>query len=200
MNAFPPSMKDLIRAFNSLPGVGPKTAERFAFHVLRSSADDAAAFSKALTRVKESVRFCKVCNNLSDSDICCICSSSTRNKELLCVVEEPNDIFTIEKASTFNGLYHVLLGALSPLEGIGPGDLKVQDLIERTKRERFKEIVIATNFNSEGEATALYLSKILRDMDAVISRVAYGIPVGGVLEYADQATLSRAFEGRRTLS
>jgi recombination protein RecR len=160
---------------------------------------EAEALSGAIRKVKESVRFCRICNNLSDEDTCEICKSSLRNKSLLCVVEEPNDIITIEKAGNFNGLYHVLLGSLSPLDGIGPSELKIKELLERVKKEKFKEIIIATDFNTEGEATALYLLKVLKGSGAKLTRVAYGIPVGGDLEYADQATIAKAFEGRQEL-
>ena len=200
MTGFPVSMKELIMEFAKMPGIGPKTAQRLAFYILRASKADAEALSKAILKVKASVRFCRVCNNLSDEEICDICKSTSRDKSILCVVEEPNDIITIEKAGNFNGIYHVLLGSLSPLDGIGPSDLKIKELLERVKKDRFKEIIIATDFNTEGEATALYLSKVLKNSGAKLTRVAYGIPVGSDLEYADQATIIKAFEGRRELS
>ena len=200
MSGFPISMKELILEFAKMPGIGPKTAQRLAFYILRASKADAEALSKAILKVKASVRFCRVCNNLSDEEICDICKSTSRDKSILCVVEEPNDIITIEKAGNFNGIYHVLLGSLSPLDGIGPSDLKIKELLERVKKDRFKEIIIATDFNTEGEATALYLSKVLKNSGAKLTRVAYGIPVGSDLEYADQATIIKAFEGRRELS
>ncbi len=199
MTDFPASMKLLIEEFSKMPGIGPKTAQRLAFYILRTSKDEAEALAAAVRKVKESVRFCRACNNLSDEEICEICKSSSRNKSLLCVVEEPNDIVTIEKAGNFNGVYHVLLGSLSPLDGIGPDELKIKELLERVKKEKFKEIIIATDFNTEGEATALYLIKMLKGSGAKLTRVAYGIPVGGGLEYADQATIAKAFEGRREL-
>jgi len=197
MSGFPESMKLLIEEFSKMPGIGPKSAQRLAFYVLRSSRDEAEALARAVLKVKASVRFCKICNNLSDEESCEICKSSSRNRAVLCVVEEPNDIVTIERSGDFDGVYHVLLGSLSPLDGIGPADLKIAELLERVKKEHFKEIIIATDFNTEGEATALYLSKILKGSGAKITRVAYGIPVGGDLEYADQATIVKAFEGRR---
>lgn len=197
MSGFPVSMKGLIEEFSKMPGIGPKTAQRLAFYILRSSKNDAEAMSKAILKVKESVRFCKLCNNLSDEEVCDICKSPARNRSILCVVEEPNDIVTIERAGNFNGVYHVLLGSLSPLDGIGPSDLKIKELVERVKKEKFKEIIIATDFNTEGEATALYLHKVLKGAGARLTRVAYGIPVGSDLEYADQATIIKAFEGRR---
>ena len=182
-----------------MPGIGPKSAQRLAFYILRTSKDEADALSRAITKVKESVRFCNVCNNLSDEDICEICKSNSRDKSFLCIVEEPNDIVTIERAGEFNGIYHVLLGSLSPLDGIGPSDLKIKELLERVKREKFREIIIATDFNTEGEATSLYLCKVLKGSGAHLTRVAYGIPVGGDLQHADQATIIKAFEGRREL-
>ncbi|MDD5437353.1 MAG: recombination mediator RecR [Candidatus Omnitrophica bacterium] len=199
MTDFPVSMRLLIEELSKMPGIGPKTAQRLAFYILRSPDNDAEALAAAIRKVKESVRFCGVCNNLSDEDLCEICKSPSRTKSVLCVVEEPNDIVTIEKARNFNGLYHVLLGSLSPLDGIGPSELKIKELLDRVRKEKFKEIIIATDFNTEGEATALYLTKILKGSGARLTRVAYGIPVGGGLEYADQATITKAFEGRREL-
>ncbi|MFA6321817.1 MAG: recombination mediator RecR [Candidatus Omnitrophota bacterium] len=199
MNDFPVSMKLLIEEFSKMPGIGPKTAQRLAFYILRSPKNEAEAMASAIIKVKDSVRFCKVCNNLSDEETCEICKSPLRNKSSLCVVEEPNDIVTIEKAGNFDGLYHVLLGSLSPLDGIGPDELKIKELLDRVKKEKFKEIIIATDFNTEGEATALYLTRVLKGQGTKLTRVAYGIPVGGDLEYADQATITKAFEGRREL-
>lgn len=199
MTGFPVSMKILIGELTKMPGIGPKSAQRLAFHILRTSKNDAEALAKAIRNVKESVRFCKICNNLSDEEICEICKSKSRDRSILCVVEEPNDIIAIERAKEYSGVYHVLLGSLSPLDGIGPSDLKINELLERAKLERFKEIIIATDFNTEGEATALYLMKQLKDSGAKLTRVAYGIPVGSDIEYADQATILKAFEGRREL-
>ena len=199
MTGFPVSMKALVEEFSKMPGIGPKSAQRLAFYILRSSKGDAESLSRAILKVKESVRFCKVCNNLSDEELCEVCKSHSRNKSILCVVEEPNDIITIERAGNFTGVYHVLLGSLSPLDGIGPSDLKIKELLERARKERFKEIIVATDFNTEGEATALYLVKVLKNSGAKLTRVAYGIPVGGDLQYADQATIIKAFEGRSEL-
>lgn len=199
MSGFPVSMKVLIEEFSKMPGIGPKSAQRLAFYILRAANGDAEALAKAISKVKESVRFCRICNNLSDEEICELCKSKSRDKSLLCVVEEPNDIIAIERSKEYNGIYHVLLGSLSPLDGIGPSDLKIKELLDRVKKERFKEIIIATDFNTEGEATALYLMKQLKGSGAKLTRVAYGIPVGSDLAYADQATISRAFEGRREL-
>ncbi len=197
MTGFPSSMKTLIDEFSKMPGIGPKSAQRLAFYILRSSGNDAEALSKAVLKVKSSVRFCRSCNNLSDEELCEICKSPSRIKSLLCIVEEPNDVATIEKAGEYKGLYHVLLGSLSPLDGIGPSDLKIEELLARVKKDRYKEIIIATDFNTEGEATAMYLMKVLKGSGARLTRVAYGIPVGGDLQYADQATIVKAFEGRR---
>lgn len=199
MSGFPVSMKVLIEEFAKMPGIGPKSAQRLAFYILKSNKNDAEALAKAIQKVKESVRFCKICNNLSDEETCEICKSRSRDHSILCVVEEPNDIIAIERAKEFNGIYHVLLGSLSPLDGIGPSDLKIKELLDRVKKERFKEIIIATDFNTEGEATALYLIKHLKGSGVKITRVAYGIPVGSDIEYADQATILKAFEGRREL-
>ena len=199
MTGFPVSMKELIEEFSKMPGIGSKSAQRLAFYVLRSSKEDAVSLARAILKVKETVRFCKACNNLSDEETCEICKSHSRDRSLLCVVEEPNDIVTIGRAGNFNGVYHVLLGSLSPLDGIGPSELKIKELLDRVRKERFKEIIIATDFNTEGEATSLYLLKVLKGLDVRLTRVAYGIPVGGDLEYADQATITKAFEGRREL-
>ncbi len=196
MKGFPPSMRELSEHFAEMPGIGRKSAERLAFYVLRSPKESMEALAKSILKVKSSVRFCKTCNNLSDEDICHICKDNNRNKALLCIVEEPSDIITIERAGSYDGLYHVLLGALSPLDGVGPADLKIEELVLRIKSEEFSEIIVATDFNTEGEATALYLLKILKNCGAKLTRVAYGIPVGGDLEYADQATIIKAFEGR----
>lgn len=199
MTGFPPSMKSLIDELSKMPGIGPKSAQRIAFYILRSSGINAEALSKAILKVKNSVRFCKSCNNLSDEELCEICKSSARNRSTLCVVEEPNDVATIEKAGEYEGLYHVLLGSLSPLDGIGPSDLKIEELLARVKKDKYKEIILATDFNTEGEATAMYLEKVLKGSGAKLTRVAYGIPVGGDLQYADQATIVKAFEGRREI-
>ena len=197
MKGLPLSMKSLAEHFSRLPGIGSKSAQRLAFYMLRSSQGFADDFAGAILKVKSTVKFCKTCNNLSDDDVCDICKSPSRDRSLLCIVEEPDDIITIERAGSFDGIYHVLLGALSPLYGVGPADLKIRELLDRITREQFTEIVLATDFNTEGEATALYLVQALRASGARISRVAYGIPVGGDLEHADQATIAKAFEGRR---
>ena len=196
MKGFPKSMTALIEEFSKLPGIGPKSAQRLAFFMLKSSDHDARKMADAILKVKESVRFCKLCNNLSDSDLCDICSNPSRQKDILCVVEKPNDVISIEKMGQYNGVYHVLLGALSPLDGIGPKDLKISELHKRIKKDKIKEIIIATDSNTEGEATALYIIKLLKSSGVKLTRIASGIPVGANLEYADQATLMRAFDHR----
>jgi len=193
---FPPSMSALIAELNKLPGIGPKSAQRLAFFILRGHISDARNLAESILKVKSSVRFCRLCSNLSDNDICEICSNVSRAKDILCVVENPNDVITIEKMGGYHGLYHVLLGALSPLDGIGPKDLRIDSLIERIGKESIKEVILATDSNTEGETTALYLSKILRNTGVKVTRIASGMPVGAKIEYADQATLMRAFEGR----
>lgn len=197
MKGLPDSMKSLITEFSKMPGIGPKSAQRLAFFVLTRPAQEAEKLSKAIIKLKDTVKFCKLCNNLSDKDICDICGNESRNKSIICVVEKPSDVISIEKMGEFKGLYHVLLGSLSPLDGVGPKDLKIDELIRRVKKEKIKEIIIATDSNTEGEATALYLIKILKPLGVGIYRIAYGMPVGSNLEYADQATLYKAFEGKR---
>jgi len=197
MKGLPDSMKALITEFSKMPGIGPKSAQRLAFSILARPSEDAEKLSQAITKLKNSVKFCKVCNNLSDGDLCDICKNASRDKSLLCVVEKPGDVISIEKMNHFNGVYHVLLGALSPLDGIGPGDLKVDDLVKRLRKEKIKEVIIATNSNTEGEATALYLVKLLKSLGIKTYRIASGIPVGSNVEYADQATLYKAFEGKK---
>lgn len=196
MKGYPPSMNTLINELGKLPGIGPKTAQRLAFFILKSPLEDAKKIAEAILKVKDSVRFCRICNNLSDSEICGICSAPDRDKGTICIVERPNDVISIEKMGKFNGLYHVLLGALSPLEGVGPRDLKIDDLIKRAKKEKIKELIIATDANTEGEATALYIIRLFKGSGIKLTRIAFGIPVGANLEYADQPTLMKAFEGR----
>lgn len=190
------SIQDLIKEFSRMPGIGPKTAERLAFYVLKLSHEDAKSLSQSILKVKSTIRFCKNCNNLSEGDLCLICQDGSRDRSIICVVEEPNDVSAIEKAGKFNGVYHVLLGRLSPLDGLGPEALKINGLIERVKKNKVKELIIATNSDMEGETTALYISKLFKPYKLKITRIAYGIPVGSDLKYADQATLMKAIEGR----
>ena len=197
MKGLPESMKALIAEFNKMPGVGPRSAQRLAFFILTRPLTEVKGLADAIMKLKNTVKFCETCNNLSDGEQCDICKNESRDRKVLCVVEKPSDVISIEKMGRFNGVYHVLLGALSPLDGVGPKDIKIDDLVKRVKREKIKEIVIATDSNTEGEATALYLIRLLKPMGIKVYRLAYGMPVGADLEYADQATLYKAFEGKR---
>lgn len=199
MKGLPDSMKSLITEFSKFPGVGPKSAQRLAFHILKKPKEEALKLSEALLKLKETVKFCKICNNLSDTDTCDICSNESRDKSVLCVVEKPGDVISIEKMGNFNGVYHILLGALSPLDGVGPKDLKLDELLKRIRKEKIKSVIIATDSDTEGDATALYLIKIIKPMGVKLYRIAYGIPVGANLEHADQATLYKAFEGKKEI-
>ncbi len=193
------SMEDLINELVKMPGIGPRTAERLAFYVLKIPKEQARLLSDAIVSLKDNVTFCKTCFNLSEDETCRVCSDFTRDTSLICVVEEPKDIIAIEKTHGYKGLYHVLLGALSPLDGIGPDDLKIKELISRIRSASVKEIIIATSSNTEGEATALYLTKLIKPLGVKLTRIAYGIPVGSNLDYTDQATLAKALEGRTEL-
>ncbi len=192
-------MQELIEHFKGMPGVGAKTAERFAFYVLKSPLDVMERFSSAIKRVKESVKFCKKCGNLSESDTCTICNDSRRDKTIICVVEEPKDLILIEKSGHYRGTYHVLFGAIAPLDGIGPEDIRIKELINRVKEDKVKEVILATDSNAEGETTALYISNQLKHFKIKISRIAYGIPVGEKLDYIDQATIIKALQGRSSM-
>ncbi len=187
----------LIEEFAKLPGIGPKTAQRLTFFLLRSPADQARRLAEAIIRVKESIVSCSVCFNLTEADPCPICSSPQRDRELICVVEEPLDVLALEKTGVFKGLYHVLHGALSPVEGIGPKDLKIEELVRRVEGKTVREVILATNPNYEGDYTASYISPLLTPFGVKVTRLARGLPIGGDLEYADEGTLSRALEGRR---
>ena len=189
----------LIEALTKLPGIGRKTAARLAFHILRSSLSEAQALARAILDVKEKIRLCSICFNLTDEDPCRICQDEHRNKEILCVVEGPNDLIAIENTGAFNGRYHVLHGTISPLEGVGPEDIKVRELLERLHREKVVEVILATNPTVEGGATALYLTDQIRPLEIKVTRIAYGIPMGGEIEYSDGMTLSKALEGRREI-
>jgi len=189
----------LIEALTRLPGIGRKTAARLAFHILRSSLSDAQALARAILDVKEKIRLCSICFNLTDEDPCRICQDEHRNTEILCVVEGPNDLIAIENTGVFHGRYHVLHGTLSPLEGVGPEDIKVRELMERLRREKIVEVILATNPTVEGGATALYLTDQIRPLGIKVTRIAYGIPMGGEIEYSDGMTLSKALEGRREI-
>jgi recombination protein RecR len=194
---YPEPVARLIEALERLPGIGPKTAQRLTFFLLKRPADEVRELSEALVAVKERIVHCRICFNVTDEDPCRICADGRRDAALLCVVEEPNDLLAMERTGEFRGRYHVLGGALSPLDGIGPGDLKVRELLARLETGATGEVILATNPNVEGEATALYLAKLLRPLGVRVTRIARGLPVGGDLEYADQVTLSKALEGRR---
>ncbi len=189
----------LIDELKRLPGIGQKTAQRLAFHLLRETPEDALALADAIRDAKQKVRECSVCNNITDTDPCLYCSSPTRNRKTICVVEEPNNIVAIERTRQYGGLYHVLGAALAPLQGIGPEQLKIKGLIERLKNGAVEEIIIATNPTAEGEATAVYLSKLIKPLGIRVTRIGVGIPVGSDLEYADEVTMLKAIEGRRDL-
>lgn len=189
------ALHQLIEEFAHLPGIGRKTAQRLALFVLKQSRDDVARMAQALVNVKERIRYCSICWNITEADPCAICSGPKREKKVICVVEEPNDVIAVEKTGEFRGLYHVLGGALSPLDGIGPEELKVRELLSRISSD-VDEVILAMNPNVEGEATTLYLTRLIKPLGPKVTRIARGIPVGGDLEFADEATLSRAIEGR----
>jgi recombination protein RecR len=192
-------MARLIDELKKLPGVGSKSAQRLAFHILRSSADDADALAGAIQDVKASLRLCSICNNITDVDPCTYCSSATRNQRLICVVEEPTNIAAVEKTRHYNGVYHVLHGAISPIHGVGPEQLRISNLMKRVEDGQADEIILATNPTVEGEATATYLSGQLRRAGLKVTRIATGIPAGSDIEYADEITMLKAMEGRREL-
>lgn len=189
----------LIGELEKLPTVGPKTAARLAFYLLSASKEDAEALSRAIIDVKEKVRFCSRCFSLTEADPCSICSDPRRDASLICVVGEAKDVYAIERTMSYRGRYHVLGGLISPIEGIGVGQLKIKELVDRVGSEQVKEVIIATNPNAEGESTALYLARLLAPLRVQVTRLAYGLPIGGDLDYADEVTLTRALEGRRTL-
>jgi recombination protein RecR len=190
-------VQDLIDELGRLPGVGPKSAQRIAFHILAADPIDVQRLTDALREVKEKVRFCTICGNVAEDDQCRICRDPRRDLTILCVVEEPKDVVAIEKTREFKGRYHVLGGAISPIEGIGPDDLRIRELMSRLSDTSITEVILATDPNLEGEATATYLARLISPLEVAVSRLASGLPVGGDLEYADEVTLGRAFEGRR---
>ena len=190
----------LIEEFRSLPGIGAKTAVRLAYHVLDMDMKKAQNLAKAIVEAKEKIGFCNTCLNLSDSNPCRICASEKRDKSTICVVEQPQDVDAMERMRDYHGVYHVLHGALSPLDGVGPGDIHIKELLHRLGNDDVKEIIMATNPNVEGEATAMYIAKLLKPMGIKVTRIAHGLPVGGDLEYADEITLARAIEGRREIN
>ena len=199
MSRFAEPMTRLIDELKKLPGIGNKSAQRLAFHILRSSDDDAAALASAVRDVKAKLRLCSVCNNITDVDPCTYCSNPTRNQKLICVVEEPTNIAAVEKTRHFNGVYHVLHGAISPLHGVGPEHLRIPNLLARVETGQVEEVILATNPTVEGEATATYLSNLFRSLPVKVTRIATGVPVGSDIEYADEVTMQKAMEGRREL-
>jgi recombination protein RecR len=199
MPDYAPPITRLIDELKHLPGIGQKTAQRLAFYILRATPEKALALADAIREAKENVRFCSVCNNITDADPCFYCTSATRDRKVICVVEDAVNILAVEKTRQFSGLYHVLGGSLAPLQGIGPEQLKIRGLIERLKGAGVEEIIVATNPTAEGEATAMYLSKLIKPLGVRVSRIGVGIPVGSDLEYADEVTMLKAMEGRRDL-
>ncbi|MFS0840795.1 recombination mediator RecR [Paenibacillus sp. 1P03SA] len=196
---YPEPISKLIDAFTRLPGVGPKTAGRLAFHVLRMKEEDVLDFAKALVNVKRNLHYCSVCCNITDIDPCRICQDKSRDGSVICVVQEPKDLVAMERTREFDGYYHVLHGAISPMEGIGPDQIHIAELLKRLGDEHVKEMILATNPNIEGEATAMYLSRLVKGFGLKVTRIAHGLPVGGDLEYADEVTLTKALEGRREI-
>jgi recombination protein RecR len=192
-------IQDLIDELSRLPGIGPKSAQRLAFYLVKSEPGEAKRLAEAIVQAKERISFCRECGNVAEGELCRVCHDESRDRTVLCVVEEPKDVATIEKASVIKGRYHVLGGAISPLDGIGPEDLRTQELLERVERDGVTEVIIATNPNLEGNATAMYVAALLKPVGVRVTRLASGLPVGGDLEYADEVTLSQALEGRREM-
>jgi recombination protein RecR len=200
MAVYAQAVQELIDELGRLPGIGPKSAQRIAFHLLKAEKVDALRLARAITEAKDRVSFCERCFNIAEGSVCDLCADDRRDSTVLCVVEEPRDIVAVEKTQEFNGRYHVLQGAISPIEGIGPEQLRVRELLARLEAESVAEVILCTNPNLEGEATAMYLSRLLKDLQVKVTRIASGLPVGGDLEYADELTLGRALEGRREVS
>ncbi|OGW52649.1 MAG: recombination protein RecR [Nitrospirae bacterium RBG_13_43_8] len=192
-------IENLITELMKLPGIGRKTAQRLAFFILSMPEEDAKEISRAINEVKERARFCSECFNITDSEVCSICSDSSRDRAKLCVVEEPSNIIVIERTGGFKGLYHVLLGALSPIDGMTPERLKIEELVARMKKDEIREVILATNPNTKGEMTAQYIRERLKSFNVRVTRIAYGLPMGGDIEFADEVTLSKAIEGRREM-
>lgn len=199
MHDYPQSLLRLIDRLKKLPGIGPKSAERIAFYLLDSGPEETVKLTEVMTELKRRIRYCSQCFNLSESALCPICSQNSRDGKIICIVETPKDIHSIEKTGKFHGVYHVLMGKISPLEGVGPERLKIKELLERVRNKQPEEIILATSADVEGEATALYLVKLLRPFNVKVSRIAYGIPVGSSVEFADEVTLMRAMEGRQAI-
>ena len=199
MRQYPKPLEILINELSKLPGIGGKTAQRLAFHILSLDEKEVGQLAKALTNAKEQMKYCSVCGNLTDMDPCRICSDPARRQDVICVVESPRDVMAMERIREFNGLYHVLHGVISPMEGIGPEDINLKSLIGRLQASDVQELIVATNPNIEGEATAMYIARLIKPAGIKVSRIAHGIPVGGDLEYADEVTLLKSLEGRRQL-
>ncbi len=199
MRQYPKPLAKLIGEFARLPGIGYKTAQRLAFHILSLEDGEAAALADAITEAKREMRYCSVCGNLTDQDPCVICADTARRDDVICVVESPKDVAAMERIREFNGRYHVLHGVISPMEGVGPEDINLKSLITRLQSSNVKELIIATNPNIEGEATAMYIARLIKPAGIKVTRIAHGLPVGGDLEYADEVTLLKAMEGRREL-
>ncbi len=199
MESYPRSLVSLIKHLSKLPGIGEKTAARLALHILRSSDEDAKTLSRNILEVKEKIRFCSKCFGLCETDPCRICLNQNRDHTIVCVVEQPNDLVALEKSGAFQGVYHVLHGALSPMNGIGPDDLRIKELVGRITQDDIKEVALATNTNVEGEATASYLAQVLKGYPVLVTRIATGVPVGGDLKYLDEVTLRRAMERRESI-
>ncbi|HEX4867451.1 MAG TPA: recombination mediator RecR [Acidimicrobiales bacterium] len=199
-NVYAAPVQDLIDELGRLPGIGPKSAQRIAFHLLKQEKIDALRLATAITQAKDRVSFCQRCFNIAEGDACELCTDERRDPSILCVVEEPRDIVAVEKTQEFHGLYHVLQGAISPIDGVTPDQLRIRELCARIVAEGVSEVILCTNPNLEGEATAMYLGRLLKDLDVKVTRIASGLPVGGDLEYADELTLGRALEGRREVA
>jgi len=199
MSFFPPSLENLIDKFAALPGIGKKSAQRLAFHVLSLPDGEAESFATAIMEAKSSVHCCPVCQNLTDGELCSVCDDNRRDRGVICVVAEPRDVLSFERSREYKGMYHVLHGVMSPMNHIGPDDLKISELMSRVADGEIREVIMATNPDTEGDTTAMYISRLIKPFNVKVSRLAYGIPVGSNLEYADDATLSRALEGRREM-
>ena len=199
MSYYSPSIEKLIESFEKLPSIGNKTAARLAFYMLNASEEETNEFIKSIQEAKANLKYCSQCYNITDVDPCPICSNATRNKEIICVVEDVKDVVAMEKTHEFKGVYHVLHGSISPMNGIGPDDIRIKELLARLMDGTVKEVILATNPRVEGEATAIYLSKLIKPLGIKVTRIAHGIPVGGDLEYTDEITLTKALEGRREL-
>ena len=200
MSYYSPSIEKLIEAFEKLPSIGNKTAARLAFHILNSSEEETNEFVQAIVNAKKNLKYCSICYNISDTDPCTICGNVGRDKSVICVVEDVKDVVAMEKTHEFKGVYHVLHGSISPMNGIGPDDIRIKELLARLMDGTVKEVILATNPRVEGEATAIYLSKLIKPLGITVTRIAHGIPVGGDLEYTDEVTLSKALEGRREIN